>query len=63
MNKNDIEDCHRLRKTVPKNTIVRFVLNLRKVDNTKFGFQAGAVGNLKEQAKFTVVGVPKELKS
>ena len=51
MSKNDIEDCHRL----GKNTIVWFVnhkfcyavldnkLNLRKVDSTKFGFQAGAV--------------------
>ena len=69
VNKNNIEDCHRLGNAVPKNTIVRFVnrkcccevLNLRKVDSTKFGFQAGAVGNLKEQEKFTVVRVPKGL--
>ena len=46
VNKNDIEDCHRLRKAVPKNTIVRFVnrkfccevFNLRKANSTKFGF-------------------------
>ena len=25
VNKNDFEDCHRLGKAVPKNTIVRFV--------------------------------------
>ena len=69
VNKNNIEDCHRLGNAVPKNAIVRFVnrkcccevLNLRKVDSTKFGFQAGAVGNLKGQEKFTVVRVPKGL--
>ena len=46
VNKNDIEDCHRLRKAVPKNTIVRFVnrkfccevFKLRKANSTKFGF-------------------------
>ena len=55
MNKNDLEDCHRLGKADPKKTIVRFVnrkfcyeildkkLNLRKVDSIKLGFQAGAV--------------------
>ena len=37
------------------------VLNLRKKDSKKLDFQAGAVGNSKEQAKFTVVGVPKGL--
>ena len=55
MSKHDIEDCHRLEKADQKNTIVRFVdrkfcyealdnkLNLRKVDMTKLGFQAGAI--------------------
>ena len=55
MSKHGIEDCHRLEKADPKNTIVRFVnrkfcyealdnkLNLRKVDMTKLGFQAGAI--------------------
>ena len=55
LSKHDIEDCHRLGKADPKNTIVRFVnrkfcyealdnkLNLRKVDMTKLGFQAGAI--------------------
>ena len=46
VNKNDIDDCHRLRKAVPKNTIVRFVnrkfccevFKLRKANSTKFGF-------------------------
>ena len=49
---NDIEDCQRLGKMDPKNTIVWFVnckfwyealdnkLKLRKVDMTKLGFQA-----------------------
>ena len=55
VSKNDIADCHMLGKTDLKNTIVRFVnrkfcyealeskLNLRKVDSTKLGFQAGPV--------------------
>ena len=55
MSKNDIEDCYRLGKADPKNTIVQSVnckfcyealdnkLNLRKVDITKLSFQAGAV--------------------
>ena len=55
MNKNDTEDCHRLGKADSKNKIVWFVnckfcyealdkkLNLRKVDSTKLGFQAGVV--------------------
>ena len=49
MSKHDIQDYHRLGKTDPKNTIVRFVnrkfcyealdnkLNLRKVDMIKLG--------------------------
>ena len=48
-------DCQTLGKGDPKNTILRFVkrkfcyealdkkFNLRKVDSTKLGFQAGAV--------------------
>ena len=55
VNTNDIEDCYRLGKADPKNTIVRFVnrkfcyealdkkFYLRKVDSIKLGFQAGAV--------------------
>ena len=55
LSKHDIEDCHRLGKADPKNTTVQFVnrkfcyealdnkLNLRKVDMTKLGFQAGAI--------------------
>ena len=73
MNKDDIEDCHRLAKADPKNTVVRFFdhrfycetldekLNLRKKDSTKLGFQASAVGNSKQQAKFKAVGVSKGL--
>ena len=66
MNKNDIQNFHRLEKADP---VARFVnrkfyyevLNFRKVDSTKLGFQAGVVGNSKEQTKLTVVGVPKGL--
>ena len=55
MNKYDIEDCNRLGKADLKNATVWFVkrkfcyealynkLNLRKVDMTKLGFQAGAI--------------------
>ena len=55
VSKHDIEDCHSLGKADPKNTIVPFLnckfcyealdnkLNLRKVDMTKLGFQAGAI--------------------
>ena len=50
MNKNDIQDCHRLGKADPKNTIVWFFnhkfgyktldkkLNLKEVDIAKLGF-------------------------
>ena len=55
LSKQNIGDYHRLGKVDPKNTIVRFVnrkfcyealdnkLNLRKVDMTKLGFQAGSI--------------------
>ena len=55
MNKDEIEDCNRLRKADPKNTIARFVnrkffyevldkkFNFRKVDSAKLDFQASAV--------------------
>ena len=42
LSKHDIEDYHRLRKVDPKNTKFN-KLNLRKVDMTKLGFQAGAI--------------------
>ena len=48
--KSDIEDCHRLAKSIPKNTIVRFFnrkncyaglgnkMDLRHIDKVKLGF-------------------------
>ena len=64
VNKDDIEDCHRLEKQIQFYDLLtrsNGTICLRKVDSAKLDFQAGAVGNSKEQAKFTVVGVPRGL--